>query len=137
MNIKGVTTMQNDMRDKLKSLIDTFFCSVDIDKFYSQNQKEKLVDWLSENGVIVPPCKVGQTVYCIVFLPIGCYLCVRKGFVREIHITEENVSVNIVDCEHTKYANLNIIVPLADFGKTVFFTKDQAEQKLKELRENG
>lgn len=51
------------MKDKLQSLIDTFFCSVDIDKFYSQNQKEKLADWLRENGVIVPPCKVGDTVF--------------------------------------------------------------------------
>lgn len=83
---------------------------------------------------IKSPCKVGNTVYCIVFLPIGCYWCVQKGFVREIRITEENVSVNIVDCENTKYANLNIIVPIADFGKTVFLTKEEAEQKLKELK---
>ena len=45
------------MRDRLKSLIDTFFASVDIDKFYSQNQKEKLSDYLLANSVIVPPYK--------------------------------------------------------------------------------
>ena len=92
-----------------------------------------VVDYLLANDIIVPPGNVGDKVYCIVFLPIGCYWCVQKGFVREIRITEENVSVNIVDCENTKYANLNIIVPITDFGKTVFLTKEKAEQKLKEL----
>lgn len=29
------------------------------------------------------------------------------------------------------------LIPIDDFGKTVFLTKEQAEQKLKELSENG
>ena len=53
------------MRDRLKSLIDTFFCCVDIDKFYIQNQKEKLTDYLRENGVIIPPCKIGDEAWII------------------------------------------------------------------------
>ena len=57
--------MQNEMKNRLKSLINTFFASVDIDKFYLQNQKEKLVGWLSENGVIVPPCRAGETLHVV------------------------------------------------------------------------
>ena len=53
------------MRDKLKSLIDTFFCSVDIDKFYAENQKEKLADWLREYGVTVPPCEIGEEIWFV------------------------------------------------------------------------
>lgn len=74
------------MKDKLQSLIDTFFCSVDIDKFYSQNQKEKLADWLRENGVIVPTYDIGSKVYAVfnsLSLPIprAVYECKIQRYV--------------------------------------------------------
>ncbi len=53
------------MRDNLQSLIDTFFCGVDIDKFYIQNKKEKLAEWLRENGGLFPPVKIGQELWDI------------------------------------------------------------------------
>ena len=61
---------------------------------------------LLANGVIVPPCKVGDIVYVI-----------SKG--------------NILPYYEIKYL-------LPDyFGKTVFLTKEEAEAKLKELKDNG
>ena len=135
--------MQNDMRDRLVDLIAIYDEQYDCDTCMNVNKgggcgNKCLADYLIANGVIVPPCKAWQTVYCIVFKPVGCKFSVEKGFVREIYITKDNARVNIVDCELTRYANLNITVYLEDFGKTVFLTKEQAEQKLKEMRvENG
>lgn len=122
--------MQNDMRDGLINLLNIAVGDSDL----NDNELKIVADYLIANGVILPHCKVGETVYCIVFLPVGCKLSVEKGFVREFRITEEKVCVNIVDCEYIKFANLNINVSYDDFGKTVFFTKEQAEQKLKEMR---
>ena len=116
--------MANEMRDRLVEMID--------DDYFPSS--EDLADHLIANGVIVPPCKVGDVVYCIVFMPFGCYWKVEKGFVRKICVTKESADVNIVDCEYTKYANLNITVRPKDFNKTVFLTKEAAEQKLKEMR---
>lgn len=85
-----------------------------------------------QSRYIEPQCKVGDTVYCIVFYPAINKLSVSKGFVREIRITKNNVTINIVDCEQIKYANLNINITCDDFGRTVFFTREEAEKALKE-----
>lgn len=96
----------------------------------------QIADYLLANGVIVPPCKVGDTVYCIVFCPAINKLSVSKGFVREIRITKNDITINIVDCEQIKYANLNINITCNDFGKTVFLTREEAERALREREHN-
>lgn len=89
---------------------------------------EKLADHLIESGVIVPPCKVGDTVYyldgsIIVKSKVHCFsFGGRYGDYKggQIHIYDSDKD--------------NITVKLDDFGKTVFLTKEEAEQKLKEKR---
>ena len=103
------------MRDKLKSLIDTFFCSVDIDKFYAQNQKEKLAAWLRENGVIVPPCKVGDTVYQID----------TAGNIYESKIIK------------TIYDTYGIAFDERAIGKSIFLTREEVEKALAERESEG
>ena len=104
-------------RGKLKSLIDTFFCSVDIDKFYSQNQKEKLANWLRANGVIVPPCKVGDTVYCLETLgnKINDYEVINVGITA-------------------RQGGWGIERGFDQFGKTLFLTREEAEKALAERK---
>ena len=136
--------MPNDMRDRLVELIKECF-NKESDIMFCENRPLEFDEWtgiyadhLIANGVMLPPCKIGETLYCIVFQPVSCKLSVKTGFVKEFRITKETLCVNIVDCEYIRYANLNINVPYDEFGKTVFLTKEQAEQKLKEMRvENG
>lgn len=132
------------MKDKLQSLIDTFFSSIDIDKFYSQNQKEKLADWLRENGVIVPPCKVGDTVY----------IKNHEITINEVFLGEELLFSTYFDCDWVMENIGCEDCPFADWeqsyegewdcrsrgwfsfaekdiGKTVFLTREEAEQALK------
>ena len=70
-----------------------------------------IADYLLKNGVIVPPCKVGDTVYNV--LPIKLIL-------------EEKVERFYVRAQTDKG-----IIPIDMFGKTVFLTKQEAEQALK------
>ena len=86
---------------------------------------ENVADYLLANGVIVPPCKVGDKIYMLV---------TRKTHSFEF---EEGKRMFRVDNQHTfikqtYLTKLNFFKVLDDFGKTVFLTKEEAEQALKE-----
>lgn len=75
---------------------------------------DQITDYLLANGVIVPPCKVGDTVYMIVE--------------RRARITMPYYS--FIKKTELTYCNMERVIK--DFGKTVFLTKEEAEQALKE-----
>lgn len=88
---------------------------------------EKLADHLLANGVIVPPCNVGDTVYSY-----------GARQVREWKITfvgknsrNEYKFIAVVG----KFEDL-LVFWHYEIGKTVFLTKDEAEQALKEREQN-
>lgn len=79
-------------------------------------------DYLLANGVIVPPCKVGDKVYCIV-----------EGFdvVMDGHIRQFIVAEGIfVDCVIRGY--FSQVFHSSKIGEKVFLTREEAEAKLKE-----
>ena len=88
--------------------------------------QEELANYLLENGVIVPPVKVGDTVYCIeVIEDIG----IDKGTVYAISYTN-------IGCFSVKYiSGLRYDHPHGCIGKTVFLTREEAEKALKEKRD--
>lgn len=71
-----------------------------------------VADYLLENGVIVPPCKVGDTIYMIVE--------------KRAKVTREYFRF----VKKTKLTFLNLERVLEDFGKTVFLTKEEAQKAL-------
>ena len=72
----------------------------------------KLADYLLEHGVIVLPCKAGDTLYCESAI---------KG-----HIT------------YLKAPDLEWIFENREiFGKEIFLTREEAEKALKECKDNG
>jgi hypothetical protein len=92
-----------------------------------------LADHLLANGVIVPPCKVGQTIYVLTTdSPTG--------------IEETKISQVIVRFKGNNKMQYTILAPCVyddwgkakwsfcdnDFGKTVFLTREEAEKALKE-----
>ena len=97
------------------------------------DEREKLADYLLANGVIVPPCKVGDVVYsfCDVFGAILPYVIqdFKVGFLGKdrpnywyweatSHATETDELLDEIDFD------------LDDIGKTVFLTKEEAEKAL-------
>lgn len=88
---------------------------------------EYIADYLLANGVIVPPCKVGDTVY--EFFDV-------RGFYSITELIVENivVGVNPPKCvlyTKSKQSNSKDRFFNDSFGKTLFFTKEEAEQALK------
>ena len=115
-----------------------------------------VADYLLANGVIVPPCKVGDTVYVITdcsqimmyydndyLTGTGAIECPFEDVCNFTDCNDDNTQVletyvnymGIEDgsewyfrCEHINRAN-----DFNEIGKTVFLTKEEAEEKLKEL----
>ena len=88
-------------------------------------EAEALADYLLENGVIVPPCKVGDTVYYLEGSRI------LEGTVKSFSaIMKDNYFVVYVE---TKYSLLGIErFGYWMFGKRIFLTREEAEKALKE-----
>ena len=97
----------------------------------------QLADHLISNGVIVPPCKIGDTVY----MPwewngqkgVACLKVNFMGFITtwECGTDFESDDIGYIKKYHGGYFNFN------DFGKTVFLTREEAEKALKGDGDNG
>ena len=138
------------MRDRLIELLQKKYdhfcdqCGVNKDSHYTEN----LADYLIDNGVIVPPCKVGDVVYVIddVF-----YLDSYKPYIY--HYTKEvlefmvrsiSVSCNskgfwtkkirICQVKNGKTTDHQHNINFDDIGKTVFLTREEAEEALVNYR---
>ena len=97
--------------------------------YYGQHI-DKLAEYenLEEQGRLIQlPCKVGDTVYAIGFnnnKPI-----IYESVVLRILITEKEIVFNVKVDEF----EINSQLKQSMFGKTVFLTQSEAEQKLNEM----
>ena len=81
----------------------------------------ELANYLLANGVIVPPCKVGDKVYTV-----GVFTGqVIPTVVIGIDYTANDMFLHL--------NNSTFVSVVHQLGKTVFLTKEEAEEKLKEL----
>lgn len=130
--------MPNDMRDRLVELLTDNFphCDNPLQDTYDEIV-ERLANHLIENGVILPPCKVGKTVWiCTSPVNISGYEFNGDGEQDEIF---ECVIGSITFYEQSNqvrcYCNGKFVahyLRLSDFGKTVFLTREDAEKALRE-----
>jgi hypothetical protein len=87
---------------------------------------ERIADYLLANGVIVPPCKVGDTVYSIV----EGISFVLVGEVYEYVVGREHFVFR-----STRKGYFTLAFTEIDIGKTVFLTREEAEKALAERSE--
>lgn len=97
---------------------------------------ESYADYLLENGVIVPPCKVGDTVYRVVEL-VNSERFVVEGIAFEYTETFESGTTKKriyfwANGEEFTRRNYSLWLEISEFGKTVFLTREKAEQALQE-----
>lgn len=86
---------------------------------------------LLDNGVIVPPCKVGQTVYYVSNSPMN--LSVEANTVYEAHISRivtTQYGTTLVIQIHNSYGCTEI-PDINEWGETLFATREEALAKLK------
>ena len=87
----------------------------------------RTADYLLANGVIVPPCKVGDKVYFDTYLH-GDSVGVQSHKV---------INVKYVITTEPSKGGIGAEIPDYAFGKTVFLTREEAEKALKELNTDG
>ena len=95
---------------------------------------KNLADYLLANGVIVPPCKVGDVVYFL----LEDDFPVHKWFISEEKITEV-ASGGFFTSSFTEpgIEDFGNYTAYTEIGVDVFLTKEEAEAKLKELNYNA
>lgn len=122
-------------RDRLIELLDDLGVIVNVPDnvdygcgTYTVEGGEYVADYLLANGVIVSPCKVGTEIFGVFDnddeqrkeIYVGNILC---------YSLDEN---NLLWAKMRYENGLTYWHTIDDFGKTVFLTKDEAEQVLKE-----
>lgn len=119
--------MQNEMRDRLIELVKKVPYGVSVGATFERHFCEKVADHLIANGVILPPCKVGDTVY---FVPQNEILEATVTNIEVNYYTNPQMWLTIEYClYHINHYKSRIDLML---GKGVFLTKEEAEAKLKE-----
>jgi hypothetical protein len=100
--------------------------------------KDRTADWLLSNGVIVPPCKVGDTVYTN-FAMQGWYFrdkC-RPYSAKVVFMglnNSEEMGGGLINVLYNKGENM-LQFRFSDIGKIVFLTREEAEKALKKRSE--
>ena len=123
------------MRDRLIELIkqgDKTFGDKYTGKIMSHIDElyDFIADHLLANGVIVPPCKVGSKVYYFTQKPL-C-LSVQENTVYEaevVMITTNRLGTSLVIQIRNEYGCTEL-PSIDEWGKTLFLTREEAEQAL-------
>lgn len=102
----------------------------DLDDDLADGEIETIADHLIANGVIVPPCKVGQTVYVISQMRDKRIL----PFINTYEVTSIEIGKKKCVVYHKMDGYIKIIKQ-DDFGKTVFLTREEAEKALADRSE--
>ena len=113
-------------RKRLVKLLDEFYYSIE---GITQEEIEGIADHLLENDAIVPPCKVGQTVYVIA--DDLFWEAEIKGW--SYFVAECGVLQNTLYYEY-KDEGIRGYFEVDEIGKTVFLSKAEAEYALKNRR---
>lgn len=112
-------------RDRLIELVKaSVYGNIDEGFYGPELHSENVADYLLSNGVIVPPCKVGNTVWWLDKNRVLDMICV--GFLKTHKKLLVTIARNTNDFTTHYYAIWN---------KEVFLTKEEAEKALKEREE--
>ena len=138
--------MQNDMRNRLANLL--YEAEGQVNNEYPT--VEMVADYLIENDVIVPPCKVGDTVYCIATVhdalhPTFSWGCCEKY--RIVKCTCKSIDVKLsayveytqIYCtdktEDSKFTQFSFLLKPEDFGTEAFLSEEEAKEILYDMPE--
>ena len=98
---------------------------------------EKLCEYedAEEQGLLLRlPCKVGDTIWDNDYGKPCAYTITGFSFGTGEDYIDESVSLREVVCYYSNYSgSITGSFAVSEIGKTVFLTKEEAEQKLKEM----
>lgn len=123
--------------ERLVELLDKAF--IECDDNYGRPCTEQVADYLMSNNVVVLPCKVGDTVHSF-SADFGVVLPYLVGTLNIGYMGKSGVYYSYeANCHDPETDELldEIDFESEDIDKTVFLTREDAENALKERKENG
>lgn len=99
--------------------------------YMTDEAAQSVADVLLENGVVVLPCKINDHVW---FIKSAFSVLVKPLEARIIDIRGISIDRNILYQSITLYNDLARRFTSNDIGKTVFLTKEEAEQAIQALK---
>ena len=109
--------MTNDkQRERLVELLGEKYNCVDRNRCLNEQ-----ADYLLADGWMRPPCKTGDILWYLDYGLPKCFICPEKMVVRSVYIINGKIFI-----ENNQIRALNA----DEIGKTVFLTRDEAEQAL-------
>ena len=106
------------------SLGDALLENQDILSWPSDKQLEFAAQYLLSNGVILPPCKIGDKLYVAYESKVtGPWVCEFPEIVKKIGVGVESL-----------LGGFKVYTP-DDFGNTVFLTREDAEAAIRKRKE--
>lgn len=118
--------MPNDMRDRLIELLRNSGAS------FERALPEEIADHLIANGVILPPCKVGDKIYWAGKGGTGVEEFVVTSINAVVLKDIDGISIDLQFAKLNGHREFNYQFPAEWFGECVFLTKEEAEKALKE-----
>ncbi len=102
------------------------------DYFISVQEKLREYEGLEEQGLLLRlPCKVGNTIWDNDYGKPCAYTITGFSFGAGEDYIDEPVSLREVVCYYSNYSgSITGSFAVSEIGKTVFLTKEEAEQKL-------
>lgn len=131
------------MRDRLIELLEKAIKYADENypkRYINGKYCELMADFLLANGVIVPPCKVGDYVYCIIAKG-----GIAGGLIYTGHIIKRKVDKLIYDGSRWEMMSDRVYPDFKDgngliysyFGDLAFANEEEAKARLEEILEVG
>ena len=119
-------------RERLIELINNYPCMSTAEDCFMESISDDLADYLLANGVIVPPCKVDDEVWFLYRLTekYGGTRIVKAEVVKLMYNTVGQMSQWWLQIVYDDIDGRQDVTE-ALLGKTVFLTKEEAEQALR------
>lgn len=117
-------------RKRLVELVDNF-CKKELGTQFYKSVLEKLADYLLANGIVVPPFKIGETLYDISEYVYG----IPSPEIYEM----ENDRMTIEKLEDGDFTFIyeDAEIRHEDMGEVIFTSREEAEKMLKEGKEDA
>lgn len=119
------------MKRRLMELLNDYCIDVDIGSW----EKETLADYLLNNGVIVPPCKVGDKAFHLTGIETRKELDLTDIFEGKVCSISKQEEAIWIFCRYNN--GLTYWYKESDIGIKLFLAREKAEKALAERSENG
>ena len=128
----GLTPEEVLPKDKADEIALKLMRLADLESLCSYTRLRELAEADKDGRVVVPPCKVGDTVWIT-----GSVRHLYSEKVRTFFCGNPNYSRGMADNGVKMIRTTGCDIPIHKFGKTVFLTREEAEKALKAMKDGN